>query len=72
MLITLHPFTVPASGKVGGKELALVPARAQPPATAPVVGAAPAAPAVDRTSTAITTTDRYTFFLNNFTDCERE
>lgn len=53
------PCIGPASGKAGGKELALVPARAQPPATAPVVGAAPAASAVDRTSTAITTTDRY-------------
>lgn len=47
----------PASGKAGGKQLALVPARAQPAAVAPVVGAAP--PTVDRTSTAITTTDRY-------------
>ena len=61
MLITLHPFIVPASGKVGGKELALVPGRAQPPATAPIVGAAPAASTVDRTSIAITTTNRYTF-----------
>ena len=67
MLITLHPFIVPTFGKVESKELALVPARAQPPATAPVVGAAFAAPTMDRTSTAITTTDRYMFFLNNFT-----
>ena len=65
MLITLHSFTVLASGKVGGKELALVPARAQPLAIAPVVGAAPAFHIVDRTSNAITTTDRYMFFLYN-------
>lgn len=52
-------FSGSASGKVGGKQLALVPARVQPPAAAPIVGAAPAVPAVDRTSTAITAADRY-------------
>lgn len=58
-------FSGPASGKGGGKQLALVPARAQPPVPAPVVGAAPAAPAVDRTSTAIASTDRYTCFTKS-------
>ncbi len=57
-----HLFSGQTSGKVGGKQLALVPARAPTQAAAPVVGAAPAAPAVDRASTAITTTDRYMFF----------
>jgi len=59
MLIILHLFSGSASVKTGGKQLALVPARAQPVAAAPIVGAA--APTVDRTSTAITTTDRYIF-----------
>ena len=67
MLIMLHLFTVPTSGKVGSKALALVPAQAQPPATKPVVGVAPAALVVDCTSFAITTIDRYMLFLNNFT-----
>ncbi|KAG0574283.1 hypothetical protein KC19_VG250400 [Ceratodon purpureus] len=50
-----------SSGNMGGMELALMPTRAQPPPRAPVVGAAPAAPGVDRTSTAISTTDRYIY-----------